>query len=455
MTPGRGGVGGAERLEATFAGDAAHLFLQENGQRWTVGRLLAYAADIERAIPADAGSLVAVRSHTAAFVVASLLALWKCGRSPLLIDPALTSEPSGLRTRGERVPVLAPAEVADPWSDAVVAESAGAPISPRFPAAGACEVAFFTSGSTGEPKIVRKKAHQLAEQYEIEAPWLGLTGAVSVLCFVPAFHILGYIYGFYLPAAGGGTVVFNRDLAPQQWIDQIRERGPRLVVAVPPHYRLMSRVLTGPLPAATYLSSGGPVDPVVSDEFQRRAGSPILQVLGSTETGGIANRVGLGPWRPFPSLSWRGREDDGRLLIKSAWQDHPDEWRVTGDAVAAEGETFRLLGRADSVVKVGGRRFSTGEVVQAALGDPRIEQAHAVVYGRFGELAVALFVVPGPGAFPTTADVRSRLAGLLAPFKVPRTIQVLSALPTRGIGKVDEEALRQLVSPEARGSTPS
>jgi acyl-coenzyme A synthetase/AMP-(fatty) acid ligase len=212
-------------------------------------------------------------------------------------------------------------------------------------------------------------------------------------------------------------------------------------------------VLTERLPEATYLCSGAPLDPAVCAAFQRASGSPVLQVYGSTETGGIATRIGAGPWRPFPGLAWQGRESDSRLLVKSAWQDPPDEWHATGDAVAVEGETFRLLGRVDSVVKIGGRRFSSGEVVQAALDEPRVQQAHAVVYRRFGELAVALFVVPKPDANLTAADVRNMLAGRLAPFKVPRTIQVLAGLPIRGIDKVDEEALRRMVSPDGPPGT--
>ena len=451
MTLDRGGLPGAERLASTFDGDPAHVFLRENGDTWTVGRLLAYAADIARAIPADAGPLVAVRSHSAAFVVASLLASWSNRRSPLLVDPALTAEPAGLRTPGELVPVLAPSHVADPWSDVTVVESGGVPLAAVFPRAGDPEVAFFTSGSTGEPKSVRKKAYQFGEQHRVEAPWLGLTGPLTALCFVPAFHILGYIYGFDMPATGGGATVFYRGGAPQHWVDQIRARAPQLVVAVPSHYRLMTQVLASPLPPATYVCSGAPLDPVIGEQFERLAGSPVLQVYGSTETGGIATRVGSGPWRPFPELTWQRRNSDGRLLVKSAWQDRPEDWYVTGDAIAVEGETFRLLGRADSVVKVGGRRFSSGEVVQAALAEPAIEQAHAVVYTRFGELAVALFVVTRGDASLTAADVRRLLAGRLAPFKIPRTIQVLTALPTRGIGKVNEEALRVMVSPDAAG----
>jgi len=307
-------------------------------------------------------------------------------------------------------------------------------------------VAFFTSGSTGEPKIVHKKAFQFGEQHRVEAPWLGLDGPLTVVSFVPAFHILGYIYGFSTPAAERGTTVFSRGSAPQGWVEMVRTERPRLVVGVPLHYRLMVQVLDTPLPEAVYLCSGGPLDPAIAAEFERRAGWPVLQVYGSTETGGIAVRRGSGPMEPFPHMAWKSRDGDGRLVIKSAWQDRPSDWHCTDDVVAVEEGTFRLLGRADSVVKIGGRRFSTGEVVQAALAAPGVAQAHALPYDRFGEHAIALFVVASDGLPLSAADVRAHLASRLAPFKVPRTIHVMAELPTRGIGKVDEAALRAIAT---------
>ncbi len=443
---------GAERLAALFAGDGAHVFLREAGEVWTVDRLLALAADVARAVPADAGSLVAVRSHSTAFVAASLVGLWTVGRSPLLIDPALATEPSGLRPGGARIHVMAPAGVSDPWSDLSVIESAGVPLQPRFPAAVEPEVAFFTSGSTGEPKVIHKKAFQFGEQHRVEAPWLGLDGPLTVVSLVPAFHILGYIYGFSTPAAGRGATVFSRGGSPQGWVEMVRAERPRLVVGVPSHYRLMVQLLDAPLPEALYLCSGGPLDLAIAGEFERRAGWPVVQVYGSTETGGIAVRRGSGPMEPFPTLAWRSRESDGRLVIKSAWQERPSEWHCTDDVVAVDGGTFRLLGRADTVVKIGGRRFSTGEIVQTALAAPGVAQAHALAYDRFGEPAIALFVVPTSGLPPSSpaalsaADMRAHLASRLAPFKVPRTIQVLGELPTLGVGKVDETALRALAT---------
>lgn len=446
MSAGGRAAGGAERLGAAFADGVlgAKPFLAENGDAWGVGRLLSHAADVARAIPGDAGPVVAIRSHTAAFVISALLGCWRTGRAPLLIDPSLASEPAGLRHREERMPVLAPASVSDAWADVGVEERGTTAMAPRLPSAEEMEVLFFTSGSTGEPKIVAKRAFQFAAQHAVEAPWLGLDRPVNVLSFVPAFHILGYIYGFDVPACAGGTTRFSRGAAPQQWLDQIRTFRPDLVVGVPSHYRVLAQILHEPLPPAIYLCSGGPLDPAVGEEFARRGGAEVLQVYGSTETGGIATRLGSAPWRPFPGLAWRCRPHDGRLEIASAWQEHPGEWYCTDDVASEEGETFTLLGRADSVVKVGGRRFSTGEVVRAVLAAPGVEQAHAVVYERFGEPAVALFVVPAPGAEVTSAGIRAILAERLASFKVPRTIEVLPELPTRGIGKIAEDALRAM-----------
>jgi 2,3-dihydroxybenzoate-AMP ligase len=95
------------------------------------------------------------------------------------------------------------------------------------------------------------------------------------------------------------------------------------------------------------------------------------------------------------------------------------------------------------------------EVVQAALSSPLVDQAHAVSYDRYGELAVALFVVARRSVALTPADVRSFLASRLAPFKVPRTIHVLDELPWLGIGKIDELALRRMAVSDCDGESRS
>jgi O-succinylbenzoic acid--CoA ligase len=117
---------------------------------------------------------------------------------------------------------------------------------------------------------------------------------------------------------------------------------------------------------------------------------------------------------------------------------------VTDDVIEQDGEGFRLLGRADSIVKVGGKRFSTHEVVAAALAQPHVEQAVAVTFQRFDETAVALFVMPAAGAALAAPELRAALALRLAPFKLPRQINIVPELPLLANGKPDLGALRAL-----------
>jgi acyl-coenzyme A synthetase/AMP-(fatty) acid ligase len=441
----------AHPLARTFDGPRGHVFLADDRESWTVERLLSLARDITDAVPADAGARVAVRARSAAFVVASLLGLWARRRHPLLLDPVVAQEAAGNGLLGEGIPTLVPAWEEPADSEVGVGEQGRGGFVPSMPAFDDTILEFFTSGSTGAPKIVPKRDFQLQQQFAIEPAWLGLRGPIRSISLVPSHHILGYIYGINLPAATGGSVVFPPGSSPRAWIDAVRRERPSLVVGVPLHYRLICQALTGPLPEAVYLSSGGMLPMSVSDAFQERAGWPIVQVYGSTEAGGVATRVGSGPWQPLPGLDWRARAHDRRLVIRSPWQDPPHAWHPLDDVIEPAEPGFVLLGRADSVVKVGGRRFSLAEVVQAAQSSPLVDQAQAVTYTRYGELAVALFVVPRRSAELTAADVRSFLGGRLAPFKVPRTIRVMDELPSRGIGKVDDAALRRLAVADADG----
>lgn len=430
-------------LAQTFCGPGDRVFLEDDRQTWTVDRLLSLAGDIATAAP-PGSARVAVRARSAAFVAASLVGLWKSRRHPLLLDPMLGSGTTELGHLDPTMPALAPAWEAPASGEIAVAESGRGGFRASLPAERDIVVAFFTSGSTGEPKIVEKRDCQFRRQSEVEPAWYGLNGPVRTVSLVPSHHILGYIYGFYLPAATGGRVLFLPGSPPQRWIDAVHRHRPSLVVGVPLHYRLINQALNEPLPKALYLSSGGPVPANVAEAFRRRAGWPITQVYGSTEAAGIATCVGSGIFQPLPGVEWQVRADDGRLLIRSPWQDDPRVWHCQDDVVEPSGEGFELVGRADSVVKVGGRRFSLTETVRAALSWPAIDQAAAVPYERYGELAVALFVVPAKLQALTPADIRAFLATKLAPFKVPRTIWVLDELPSRGIGKIDEEALRQM-----------
>jgi len=429
--------------------DPGALFLTEGDESWSGSRICALAGRIAATVESLPGPTIGVCSPSAAFVAAATLALWKARREPLILDPNLKGEADHLLRLRPDLPVLAEAQTPFLSANVQLPASSGRPLEPCWPEDHQELATFFTSGSTGEPKLVTKRAHQLLCQLEEEPGALGFPERPSCFSLVPPFHILGFMYGFLTPLVLGGSTAFLAGTAPDVWIRHIRRARPDIVVGVPSHYRFIVKTLEEELPPAIYMSSGSPLPADVDEAFAERAGCRLLQVYGSTETGGVATRSGSGAWRPLPGLQWQVDAADGRLMVFSPWQEGPERWRLTDDLAVADGQGFRLIGRADSIVKVGGKRFSSNEVVDLAQSLPAVEQGVAVVYERYGEGALALFVTMRSGGGPSESELRRLLHERLAPFKVPRTVRVLESLPLLANGKVDRQALRRLAESDS------
>lgn len=428
--------------------DPTATFLTVADEGWSGQRLCALAGRMAAAVAGLPEQTVGVASPSAAFVAAAVLALWRARREPLIFDPDLRGEPEQMAGVRADLPVLAESPPAFLTGCALPPAVEAPALEPQWPADDQPLATFFTSGSTGEPKLVTKMAGQLLSQLEDEPRALGMPDRPACFSMVPPFHILGFMYGFFLPLVLNGSSTFLPGTAPDVWVRHIRRTRPDLVIGVPSHYRFIVNILEDRLPPALYLSSGGPLPPDVDELFTERAGHRLLQVYGSTETGGVASRFGAGAWTPLPGLEWRIDPSDGRLMVRSPWQDGADSWRLTDDLAVEAGEGFRLVGRADSIVKVGGKRFSSNEVVDLVQAVHGVEQGVAVLYERYGEAALALFVTRRSASGPGEPELRRLLLQRLAPFKVPRTIRVVDALPLLANGKVDRQALRRLAESE-------
>ena len=124
-------------------------FLLEEEQAWSVRRLLSLAAEIHASIPGDVGPLVAIRSRSAAFILAAQFGLWNGRRYGVLVDPALRDETLALPGDAGRIILVPHDEATGMAGELPVAEGGSDPLAPLFPQLEDPFVAFFTSGSTG------------------------------------------------------------------------------------------------------------------------------------------------------------------------------------------------------------------------------------------------------------------------------------------------------------------
>ncbi|MFE6891465.1 non-ribosomal peptide synthetase [Streptomyces sp. NPDC057694] len=134
----------------------------------------------------------------------------------------------------------------------------------------------------------------------------------------------------------------------------------------------------------------------------------------------------------------------------------------SGDLVRAAGPggALEFLGRVDRQVKIRGIRIEPAEIEATALSCPGVRQAAVVAHGAGADKALALFVVPEDGA-PAPGElgpsVRASLGARLPRALVPRTVDVLAALPLTANGKLDRALLekRAAAVPAPRPAAPA
>jgi len=206
-------------------------------------------------------------------------------------------------------------------------------------------------------------------------------------------------------------------------------------------------------------SSGGALDGRTAQGVAAALGEPAYEVLGSTETGGVARRqqtVGSEAWHPFPAVSVE-REDGGeRLAVTSpfASEGSPvDATRrrfVMGDRVEIlDDGTFLLLGRADRIVKVGDKRLSLPAMERDLVAHPRIDEAALVVLERCADPRVhAAIVLDEAGRRELREGGRRHMSESLSRHLAARWDRVLLPRVWRYVNELPRDAQGKL--PRAR-----
>ncbi|HLT38622.1 MAG TPA: AMP-binding protein, partial [Enhygromyxa sp.] len=323
-------------------------------------------------------------------------------------------------------------------------------------------VTVWTSGSTGEHQRHPKTAGQLfaealvlAERFGLAAGSDGSGAGVRVVATVPSHHIYGLLFSVLVPLVSGGSFLRETPLHAGVVRAALEETRADVLVSVPAHLRALRILDPGQLPPLSRVfSSGAPLPPETARMLYQRFQLAVTEVLGSTETGGIASRV-CGPelvesdaesdssvalpWMPLPHVKI-DVDEQGRLLVDSPFlpPDGPRPW-VTADRIELIEQLgagcFRHLGRVDGVVKVGGKRVSLAEIERRLLEIPGVEDAAATVVsvdGARGQETVALVVAPGL----SPEFLRAELRRWLDPVVIPRRLRLVDALPREQSGKL-------------------
>ncbi|HWO48122.1 MAG TPA: AMP-binding protein, partial [Solirubrobacterales bacterium] len=208
--------------------------------------------------------------------------------------------------------------------------------------------------------------------------------------------------------------------------------------------------LSGP---RAILIGGGPVPREPLEEAIGR-GATVVQTYGLTET--CSQVTTLAPADAKRKLGSAGRPlltthlriRNGEILIQgptvAPGAADPDGWLHTGDLGHIDEEGFLYVSdRIDDMIVTGGENVIPSEVEEVLLRHPAVSEA--AVIGREDpewQQAVTAVVVLANGSDVTADELRRHCAESLAGFKVPKRVELASALPRTPSGKLMRGALR-------------
>ncbi|MEO7092762.1 MAG: AMP-binding protein [Polyangiales bacterium] len=308
-------------------------------------------------------------------------------------------------------------------------------------------VRMTTSGTTERPRYVEKTMGQLLGELDVLAQTFG--SAKAVMSTVPLSHLYGLLWGALLPLKIGARIVSHEALLPADVAAVIAREGVDLMISTPAHLRAMR---DAQMPRGLrVVSSGARLPSELQLGLADMHGWVITDVLGSTETGGIATREHpLKGWKPLPNVTVTA--PDGELVVESPWCaktaiDDRIELRPDG--------TFQYLGRTNELIKVAGKRADAHELEQTIRSVPGIIDVAVLVHATIGkEPRVVCAISVAEGVMVGREDVAAVIRRQFDAVFVPKILKVVAAIPRTDRGKVAIEPLRELLGLDDGPTTP-
>jgi len=340
---------------------------------------------------------------------------------------------------------------------------------------------LYSSGSTGAPKAAVHRAYDFVyntERYPTEV--LKMT-ADDITLSVPKLFF-GYATGSNLlfPFHFGGTAILFPDRpTPERLFGLIAKHRATVLINVP---TLIAQMVTAYQTEKRDLSSlrvvksaGEALPPELYQRWKAATGIEILDGIGSAEMFHIfiSGRFGevvpgsLGTLvtgytaqivdedlRELPDGEVGTLRVGGGSAAAFYWQRHEKsrevlegKWVLSSDRFMRDAKGyFWYRGRADDVIKVAGRWLSPLEIEDVLVRHPAVAEAGASSYTKEGLTKPMAFVILRAGATVTEAELAAHATQHLEGYKVPRFIEIVSALPRSDRDKLARKPLAELAS---------
>lgn len=338
---------------------------------------------------------------------------------------------------------------------------------------------LFSGGTTGRPKAVVQTHTSFANTTECYAKTALGYREDDITISVPKLFF-GYATGsnlFFPFSVGASAVLYSEHSTAEVLFEKIRRHRPTILVNVP---TMVNRMVQHPdassqdLSCLRFATSAGEALPApLYRSWRETFGAELLDGLGTAEMwhifiSNLPDEVRPGTLgRPIPGFDVEIRDADGVLLPSGEvgrlwvrgnsraigyWQNTSQtaeafqgEWFVGGDLVRRDEDGYiTYCGRADDVLKVGGKWLVPQEVESCLMKHPAVDECAVIgVETTDGLTKPWAFVIAKDSSPDLEQTLKQFVLDQLQPYKHPRRVVVVDSFPRTHLGKIDRGKLKR------------
>jgi 2-aminobenzoate-CoA ligase len=335
----------------------------------------------------------------------------------------------------------------------------------------------FTSGTTGEPKATMHFHRDLlviADGYAKEI--LGVTPNDIFVGSPPLAFTFGLGGLAIFPLRFGATATLLENASPANMVEIIETYKATISFTAPTAYRAMLAAMHEGADLSslrTAVSAGETLPAPVFDDWVGKTGKPILDGIGSTEMLHIfiSNRfadaapattgkpvIGYSAMIVDDNMKEKARGEVGKLAVRGPTGCRyladkrqeayvRDGWNLTGDSFSQdENGFFHFAARNDDMIISAGYNIAGPEVEAALLAHPDVKECAVIGAPDEGRgQVVEAHVVLKEGIIAGVDEVKrlqDHVKATIAPYKYPRSVKFIDALPKTQTGKIQRFRLK-------------
>jgi len=303
---------------------------------------------------------------------------------------------------------------------------------------------YFTSGSTGHPIAALKTKKNIESEINALILLFKKYKIKRVIVTVPFIHLYGTLLGLMYPLFNNIDIFIKEHFLPHDLLDMIDANT--MVVTTPLYIKALNKLSEEKdLNESVFVSSTAALPLPEIETFQNKYKADIIQIFGSTETGGIAYKINAEfLWRPFEGVHI-STNDKNELKVRSPFVSntiyengfkHTNGEIQTFDYIEQERLGFELIGRSSKIFKLAGKRYSTVQIENILESMRGIKKALVFVGLEKNSLrGEYLDITIECSELYTVKEIKKILQEELSNLKFSIKLNIVDKIPTNQVGK--------------------